>query len=472
MLPQGAGTKDGSSWENAREATPETFQASWDALTPGDTFFVGSGSYPGLGIKARKGGETGKPVKLIGVDRGQGLPHFTSDFNKKSGGATFFAAKYGVSNYEISGFHLTAYQRGVFIRGQSENIKLTNFLIEGANEGIRSDGGAIPGNPDIATHNVYVADCRFDKFVKRGLRLQGGNYNWKIERCWADAGGKEWAKAPFAICYQISTRPGNPEVAKAAKAGTLGAAAAPSPAAPAKADDSAEGGEEEGASTDAAADEFRIATSKEVFAMEHDIEMYDCVALNAYHEKGTKGYWNGDGFCSERGARKLKFVRCVSMHHTDGGWDCKSDEMEFIDCIAIDNKENWRLWSGEPVLKNCVSAYSHKRGGTGGAAGLWTQTKVELINCTFVNAGIALDFQREAKPSVVFKDSVYIGDPAGFKKPELIKFEDSFVAPTADAAGIKATADMDWSKLEKAVFDNAKFGPAKGFSSKNWGKGG
>src|SRR5215212_3225898 len=59
LLPQGAGAKDGSSWQNALDGSAG-LQAGWDALQPGQTLWVGSGAYPNAKLNISKGGEAGK----------------------------------------------------------------------------------------------------------------------------------------------------------------------------------------------------------------------------------------------------------------------------------------------------------------------------------------------------------------------------------------------------------------------------
>lgn len=457
LTADGAGTKDGSSWANALAATKETFQAAWDALTPGDTLHVGSGTYDGLGIRTRSGGEVGKPKRLIGVDRGAGLPVFTSTFDKRKGGATFFAMAEGVSHVEISGFHLKAYKRGVFIRGKGSHLTLKNLVIEGALEGIRCDGGAEPGKPELATHDVVIADCRFDKFVKRGVRLQGGSYCWRIERCWADAGGKEWFVEPFAICFQLSGRPGNPIYAKAGEA-------AKNPGGATAGGDASAGDEVKDDTKSDRSDEFGIRSSDEIYAMEHDLDVIDCVALNTYAEgtgKDKTRYWNGDGFCGESGSTDIRFLRCIAMHHTDGGWDMKCDNLEFTDCISIDNKDNFRLWNGAPKLTNCVSAFAFKRGGSGPTSGLWCKTSVTLKNCTFIAGPIVIE---QTGAVVTFSDSIFIGATT-FKDPAAVVFTNCHVGDGTEAR-IPATKGFVWQKLGPE-FDSPVF-PAQGFSSTRW----
>jgi hypothetical protein len=460
MTPAGAGTKDGSTWENARPGSKDSFQAAWDALAPGDTLHVGSGAYDGLGIRARKGGTAGRPVRLVGEDRGAGLPVFTSTFDKRKGGATFFAAADGVSHIEISGFHLKAYKRGVFLRGKGSDLRLTRLVIEGALEGIRCDGGAEAGKPELATHDVVIADCRFDTFVKRGLRLQGGSYQWRIERCWADAGGKEWFVEPFPICFQLSQRPGNPAYARSGDD-------ARSPAGQPPAGGTAPGDDADGADEKSAKDdEFGTRSPDGIFAMEHDIELVDCVALNAYAEgtgKDKTRYWNGDGFCGESGAKNFRFVRCVAMHNTDGGWDMKSDHLEFIDCISIDNKDNFRLWAGAPKLINCVSAFPFKRGGSGPTSGMWCKTSVALDHCTFIEAPIVIE---AADKVVTFTASIVIGG-AKPRDPAAVVFTDCHVGDGGEAR-IPARKGFVWLK-PGTEFDSPAF-PDKGFSSTRWSR--
>ncbi|HEX3133888.1 MAG TPA: hypothetical protein VHX44_09945, partial [Planctomycetota bacterium] len=364
---------------------------------------------------------------------------------------------------EINGFHLKAYKRGVLIRGKGTNLAIANMVIDGALEGIRCDGGAEPGKPELATHDVVITDCRFDQFVKRGVRLQGGSYHWRIERCWADAGGKEWFIEPFPICFQLSQRPGNPIYAKSGDDAKAPAGAnPPGSTAPEPDTDGADNKDEKPAK----GDEFSIRSPDEIFAMEHDIDLIDCVAQNAYAEgtgKDKTRYWNGDGFCGESGAKNFRFVRCVAMHNTDGGWDMKSENLEFVDCISLDNKDNFRLWAGAPKLINCVSAFPFKRGGSGPTSGLWCKTSVELKHCTFIDGPIVID---AAEKVVTFTDSIFIGNTK-FKDPASVVFTNCHVGDGAEAK-ILAQKGFVWIKLG-SEFDSAAF-PDKGFHSSRWSR--
>lgn len=437
VLPNGAGAKDGSSWENARSGADGNFQAAWDALNPGDTLYIGSGTYKNAKIVSSQSGEEGKPLRLVGEDRGSGLPLVTSHFDKNKPsktGATFFEAKLGTTNFEIEGIRFKNYKVCVHLRGRHKNVNISKLDIEGVREGIRSEGGGTPENPDAGTHDVIVSDCRMVNFTKRAIRMEGGNYNWKIQRCYADAGGKEWATEPFQICFQVAKK-----------------------------------------------------KLKGIASYEHDIEYMDCVALNAYSESTSKAktsdtsklYWNGDGFTAESGAKKLRYIRCVSMHHTDGGWDDKSEAPEFIDCVALDNKENFRFWctSSKAKMRNCLSAYAYKRGGTGKAGGIWTRSSIEGENCTFIDNGssqILMDIEKNPNLQIVFKNSIFMSSPGSNSVAELgphFKVENSIVwenGTDETNPQIKATSKTSW-KTGTTAYDSTKF-PSEGFSITRWNK--
>ena len=424
ILPDGAGTKDGTSWENARAGSREDFQAAWDALAPGETLHVGSGTYSEISLNTTKGGTAKMPVRLLGEDRGGGLPKFVSTFDKmnpgKTGG-TFFKAAPGASWFVVEGLKLEKYQTGFRFNGKNNNIRIARIEMESFREGIRSESSpAIPVAADWC-HTVVVEDCRFVNFTKRAVRLQGGNCNWQIKRCYADAGGKEWFTEPFALCFQVV----GDDIAREAK--------------------------KDG-------------------AHDHHITFIDCVALNTYHEKAG-GYWNGDGFCAERGTHDLRYERCYSAGHTDAGWDDKSVAPVLVDCIAVDNKRNYRFWGDRVKLTNCVSAFAYKRGGSGGATALWTSGTVDGEYCTFFkDDGPPASIDKE-KPGakVSLKNSVVITSSSSedLSKNRDLRLTGSVVLRKDDVANDpKIAAEL---KTERTVgpkaFDSAKFGTTKGFNS-------
>jgi hypothetical protein len=73
-------------------------------------------------------------------------------------------------------------------------------------------------------------------------------------------------------------------------------------------------------------------------------------------------YWNGDGFSDEENNRNIRYEACEARSSTDGGFDCKSRDLVLIDCIAEDNKRNFRVWSDRATLTNCTSRSPNFRG--------------------------------------------------------------------------------------------------------------
>ncbi|MBC2593842.1 hypothetical protein H5P28_06170 [Ruficoccus amylovorans] len=370
VLPEGEGARDGTNWQNALPGKGTALQEAWDTVSGGDSLMVGSGDYGRveLHIQAINGAEV---RTLQGVDTGNGLPRFSGDFDKDKpgdGGGNFLIIEERASNLAIADLWVGKYQNGVLLRGRSNHLRFTGLEFHDMREGIRSDAGGTPEDPLGATHDVWVVDCRFVYFTKRAIRLEEGNYAWKIQGCYADAGGKVWATEPFQICFQIGNK-----------------------------------------------------SEIEGQPQERGITFIDCVALNCYNEGAShtwsqpiqERYWNGDGFSVEAKVAGMRYIRCISMHHTDGGWDDKSDGPVFIDCVAIDNKRNIRLWGQHQlaVFQNVLSAYPRLRGGNSVASVLWTRSNIEAENCKFVDSGpVFIDLDRETSPDakLVFSKSLLI----------------------------------------------------------------
>jgi hypothetical protein len=83
--------------------------------------------------------------------------------------------------------------------------------------------------------------------------------------------------------------------------------------------------------------------------------------------KSADHYWQGDAFSDERGCRQIRYYACVGTGCGDAGFDSKSGGVYMQNCLARDNKRNYRLWN-TGTLKNCRSEEPFKRGGTGEAA--------------------------------------------------------------------------------------------------------
>lgn len=86
-----------------------------------------------------------------------------------------------------------------------------------------------------------------------------------------------------------------------------------------------------------------------------------CVMEN-FQQWRSLEYWNGDGFSDEDGNSSIRYEDCQARGSTDGGFDCKSDNVVFANCISEGNKRNFRIWGARPTLTNCSSRNPVMRG--------------------------------------------------------------------------------------------------------------
>lgn len=73
-------------------------------------------------------------------------------------------------------------------------------------------------------------------------------------------------------------------------------------------------------------------------------------------------YWNGDGFSDEENNSAIRYEACEARGSTDGGFDCKSRDLVLENCVAEDNKRNFRVWSERAQLRGCTSRTPNFRG--------------------------------------------------------------------------------------------------------------
>ncbi len=94
--------------------------------------------------------------------------------------------------------------------------------------------------------------------------------------------------------------------------------------------------------------------------------IYRRCEAHGFAEQGrsSSDYWNGDGFSDERGNKAIQYLSCIATGSTDGGFDLKSTDVRLTNCVAKDNKRNFRLW-GSGTLENCRSENPRSRGGSG-----------------------------------------------------------------------------------------------------------
>jgi len=90
--------------------------------------------------------------------------------------------------------------------------------------------------------------------------------------------------------------------------------------------------------------------------------VYRRVVMENFQQWGGDDYWNGDGFSDEPDNANIRYDACEARGSTDGGFDCKSRDVVLENCVAEDNKRNFRIWSDRATLTNCVSRNPNFRG--------------------------------------------------------------------------------------------------------------
>lgn len=101
----------------------------------------------------------------------------------------------------------------------------------------------------------------------------------------------------------------------------------------------------------------------------HDITIRRTTMANAHDSEGG-GYWNGDGFATERGTYDIRFEDTIARGNTDAGYDLKSSSTVLLRALADDNTRNFRIW-GDATMTDSIGTNPHKRGGSASQAQVW-----------------------------------------------------------------------------------------------------
>lgn len=345
MTPEGAGAKDGGSWSDALayNAGPTSLQAAWDRLKPGDTCHLGAGEYEARPVVlTADGADAAGRRSLVGEVKDGKRPVFTGTWgrNDKADGFTLFQIAAGSTWWAIEDIGVRDCRTVVETQapGNVAHGILRGLAMEGVRDGIVIAGGASAAKPETGSHDIAISDCSAVGYTKRGYRFSDGCWDIRLDRCLADAGGREWATEAFHMGFAIAGGDGGSGV------------------------------------------------------YDHDFTFTDCVARNNYWDAGVDKYWQGDGYCSEKNTYNLTFIGCAAYDNGDGGWDVKSANPLLIGCVGLRNKKNFRFWSDDPgvLLVRCVGAYALKRGGNSEATGIWVGGRTRATQCSFVGNDVSI----------------------------------------------------------------------------------
>jgi hypothetical protein len=99
-----------------------------------------------------------------------------------------------------------------------------------------------------------------------------------------------------------------------------------------------------------------------------DVTIERAVMRGFQTDWGEDRYWNGDGFASERGNRRIVIRDCSAIDNSDGGFDMKAKESRFEGInLAQGNARNFRFWESWDAA-TLVSLDPVLRGGRGSRA--------------------------------------------------------------------------------------------------------
>lgn len=122
-------------------------------------------------------------------------------------------------------------------------------------------------------------------------------------------------------------------------------------------------------------DDFAIGVH--ITGTAHDVTISKTVMENAVVDNGA-GYWNGDGFATERGTYDIEFVDTIARGNADGGYDLKSDSTTLTRALAQDNGRNYRVW-GETKMVDSIALDPHVQGGSSSQVQIWVAQGAALV---------------------------------------------------------------------------------------------
>jgi hypothetical protein len=299
LTPDGAGKKDGSSWENAlaQGSLNETVN---DRLKAGDRLMLGGGAYPNGSLKLATGGAPGKPKSIIGVDRGAGFPVFASSWtvDKPDKGPTCISLEPGASHFVLQHLRIKNYCFGVKA-GVSGATPRSNLTFDDVDVEQQRHGYYLSHCDDLV-----IANCDLKRYSKHGFRLDQGCNRVTFRNCTADCSEADldWETKTEIFPFGFTVNDGGAPSTK--------------------------------------------------------ITFEDCVAKNnRKSNQGVLKYTNGDGFVVEGNTQDVTFTRCRAFRNQDGGFDLKVNGVKLADCVATGQRRNFRIWH-TGTLTNCFAGWS------------------------------------------------------------------------------------------------------------------
>jgi hypothetical protein len=101
----------------------------------------------------------------------------------------------------------------------------------------------------------------------------------------------------------------------------------------------------------------------------------------------------------------FKFDRCRAMDNEDGGFDVKPS-VTMVDCVAFQNKRNFRFHFGNSSMTNCASGYPLKRGGAFGFGGVWVNDAILTLDFCTIHGSDRIAAQEDNAGQITLNNSI------------------------------------------------------------------
>ncbi|MCB9497721.1 MAG: right-handed parallel beta-helix repeat-containing protein [Fibrobacteria bacterium] len=318
--PNGGGDQSGVDRSNPKPATDVNTTLN-TKIGAGDTVFLMEGVYNQLVLTLSSSGSLQNPKVLTGD--GWSKTILKSDWNPSTPSTSdsknnqAIRLQSGASHWILSKIGIRNYATAIKIANDSTNTAIT---LDSVWADSTRDAFWIE-----KANRVQVLNSRATRYTKKGFRLQDDVQEALFENCDADATGDapDWADLTESIVMGFFINANDSNIS--------------------------------------------------------DVTFRNCIARNNL-QNGQTGYKNGDGFCSERFSRRIRFVGCKSYDNQDGGFDLKGDSIRIDSSISFRNYRNYRLWSGTISVTNSIGGYAR-------GAGLWAgnNSTVRVEKCTFAD---------------------------------------------------------------------------------------
>ena len=300
VLPSGAGSKSGAAWVQAADAAG--MQGIVDQMQPGDRLLIGSGEYRGVKLLLKTSGAAGKPITIMGQDRGTGLPVLSSDWDvaKTEKGATAIGIAAGASHVAVRDLVIRGYQIGIRANLGAGETARTGWRFENVDMDHIRHGFYLSG-----FKGLEIVGCDLKRYSKHGFRLEAACEDARYERCTADCseGDAQWEEKTELFPFGFSLNDGG--------------------------------------------------------APHRNVVFESCVARNNMMPLQKNKYKNGDGFVVEGNSENVTFRNCRSLRNQDGGYDLKVADVVMENCVAIGNKRDFRIWK-TGRLTNCFAGFGNE----------------------------------------------------------------------------------------------------------------